>query len=130
MSPGARTGRGPRVRAPELRGRRWVGAGGVDPSLAALRGRVVVLHFWTAGCVNCAHALEQLRALEAELADVLSVVGVHAPKFPHEAAPEAVDAAVARLDVGHPVLDDADLLTWRAYAARAWPTLVVVDPTG
>ncbi len=126
--PAAPPGRTPRVRAPALVGRRWLGTG--DLSLADLRGRVVLLHFWTAGCVNCAHAHEQLRPLAAELADVLVVVGVHSPKFPHEATPGAVDAAVARLDVRHAVLDDADLATWGAYAVSAWPTLVVVDPTG
>jgi len=119
-----------RVRAPELVGRRWVGTGDADLSLADLRGRIVLLDFWTSCCVNCQHVLDELRELEHEFADVLVVVGVHSPKFAHEGTVEAVDAAVLRWDVRHPVLDDPQLVTWQAYAARAWPTLTVVDPEG
>src|SRR5690606_9346140 len=62
--------------------------------------------------------------------DVLVIVGVHSPKFVHEADPVALAAAVDRYEVHHPVLDDPELTTWSAYSARAWPTLVVVDPEG
>ncbi|NAZ77565.1 redoxin family protein, partial [Kineococcus sp. T13] len=113
----------PRVRAPRLTGR-WVGP---RPEPA---GRFVLLHFWTGSCVNCVHVLAELRPLQARFAGDLVVVGVHSPKFDHEAAPGAVEAAVARLEVEHPVLDDADRSLWSAYAVRAWPTLVLVDPEG
>ena len=119
-----------RVRAPELVGRAWLGTGGAALSLEALRGRVVVLDFWTFCCVNCLHALEELRVVEARFPDVLTIIGVHSPKFEHEADPDAVLAAVERYGVAHPVLDDPELVTWRAYTARAWPTLVVIDPEG
>src|SRR6185369_11937880 len=72
----------------------------------------------------------ELRPLEQKYADVLVTVGVHSPKFEHEADPAAVAAAVERYDVHHPVLDDPDLTTWKQYAVKAWPTLVVVDPEG
>jgi thiol-disulfide isomerase/thioredoxin len=119
-----------RVRAPALRGRRWLGTGGRDVGPEQLRGRIVLLDFWTAGCVNCLRVLDELAVLEERHGDALVVLGVHSPKFPHEAQPEAVEAAVRRHDVHHPVLDDADMVTWDAYAARAWPTLVLVDPRG
>ncbi|MDH5277478.1 MAG: redoxin domain-containing protein, partial [Actinomycetota bacterium] len=119
-----------RLRAPELRGRAWLNTGGRDLSLADLRGKVVVLDFWTFCCVNCLHVLDELRALEAKYADVLVVVGVHSPKFVHEADPAALSAAVERYGVEHPVLDDPELATWQQYAVRAWPTLSVVDPAG
>ena len=119
-----------RVRAPELRGRRWLGTGGAELSMAELRGKIVLLDFWTFCCVNCLHVLDELRELEERYADVLVTIGVHSPKFAHEGEPAAVEAAVERYGVGHPVLDDPELLTWDAYAARAWPTLVVVDPQG
>jgi len=119
-----------RVRAPALRGRRWLGTGGRDVGPDALRGRIVLVDFWTAGCVNCLRVLDELRELERRHGDALVVLGVHSPKFPHEARPEAVAAAVHRHGVDHPVLDDADLVTWDAYAARAWPTLVLIDPRG
>ena len=118
------------MRAPELRGRRWLNTGGVELSLADLRGKVVLLDFWTFCCVNCLHVLDELRELEERYADVLVTIGVHSPKFAHEADPDAVVAAVERYAVHHPVLDDPELLTWDAYAARAWPTLVVIDPRG
>jgi len=118
------------VRAPELRGRRWLNTGGVPLSLADLRGKIVLLDFWTFCCVNCLHVIDELRELEERYADVLVTIGVHSPKFAHEADPEAVAAAVERYAVHHPVLDDPELQTWDAYAARAWPTLVVIDPQG
>jgi len=117
------------VRAPELLGRGWLNTDG-PLRLRDLRGRFLLLDFWTFCCVNCLHVLDELRPVEEKYADELVVVGVHSPKFVHEADPEALRAAVARYGVHHPVLDDPDLVTWEAYAARAWPTLVLVDPEG
>ena len=120
-----------RVRAPELRGAGgWLNTGGRDLSLATLRGKVVLLDFWTFCCINCLHVLDELRELEAEFPQELVVIGVHSPKFVHEADHAAVAAAVDRYAVHHPVLDDPELETWRQYGVRAWPTLVVVDPDG
>ena len=119
-----------RVRAPQLVGRGWLNTGGRSYGLRDFRGKVLLLDFWTFCCVNCLHVLDELRPLEAEFADVLVTVGVHSPKFEHEADPAALAAAVERYAVHHPVLDDPDLTTWQAYAVRAWPTLVVVDPEG
>ena len=120
----------PRVRASELVGRGWLNTGGVDVTLADLRGKIVVLDFWTFCCVNCLHVLDELRELEEAHRDEVVIVGVHSPKFVHEADPVALAAAVDRYEVRHPVLDDPDLVTWSAYTARAWPTLVVIDPEG
>ncbi|MFV2086198.1 NHL domain-containing thioredoxin family protein [Micromonospora sp. LOL_021] len=120
----------PRVRAPELNGRQWLNTDGRELGLRDLRGRVVLLDFWTFCCVNCLHVLDELRPLEEKYTDVLVVIGVHSPKFAHERDPAAVAAAVERYGVSHPVLDDPDLDMWQQYAARAWPTLVLVDPEG
>jgi thiol-disulfide isomerase/thioredoxin len=120
-----------RVRAPELRGAGgWLNTGGQTLSLAGLRGKIVLLDFWTFCCVNCLHVIDELRPLEERFGDVLVTIGVHSPKFPHETEHAAVEAAVERYEVHHPVLDDPALETWRQYAIRAWPTLVVVDPEG
>ena len=120
-----------RVRAPELHGAGgWLNTGGRSLSLADLRGRIVLLDFWTFCCVNCLHVIEELRALEERYADVLVVVGVHSPKFPHEADHAALAAAVERYELHHAVLDDPELSMWQQYAVRAWPTLVVIDPEG
>jgi thiol-disulfide isomerase/thioredoxin len=119
-----------RVRASELVGRGWLNTGGKSLDLEALRGKIVLLDFWTFCCINCLHVLDELRPLEQEYSDVLVTVGVHSPKFEHEADPVALAAAVERYEIRHPVLDDPELDTWKAYTARAWPTLVVIDPEG
>ena len=119
-----------RVRASELVGRNWLNTGGKSLDLDALRGKIVLLDFWTFCCINCLHVLDELRPLEEEFSDVLVTVGVHSPKFEHEADPVALAAAVERYEIHHPVLDDPELETWKAYTARAWPTLVVIDPEG
>lgn len=119
------------VRAPELVGRGgWIGTGGEPIRLADLRGRFVLLDFWTFCCINCLHVLDELRPLEADYADVLTVIGVHSPKFVREADHDALLDAVDRYEVHHPVLDDPDLTTWQAYSVRAWPTLTLIDPEG
>ncbi|MFC9129842.1 NHL domain-containing thioredoxin family protein [Streptomyces sp. NPDC057099] len=119
------------VRAPELIGKGgWINTGDKELSLAELRGRVVIVDFWTFCCVNCLHVLDELRELEEKHRDTVVVIGVHSPKFVHEAEHQAVVDAVERYGVEHPVLDDPELSTWKQYAVRAWPTLVVIDPEG
>jgi len=118
------------VHAPEL-----AGAGGwintAEPlTLAGLRGKVVLLDFWTFCCINCLHIIEELRPLEAEFGNDLVVIGVHSPKFPEERDHAAVERAVARHKIMHPVLDDPDMITWQRYAIRAWPTLALIDTRG
>ncbi|PNE36538.1 NHL domain-containing thioredoxin family protein [Streptomyces noursei] len=120
-----------RVRAPELIGKGgWLNTGGTDLTLSDLRGRIVILDFWTFCCVNCLHVLDELRELEERHRDSVVIIGVHSPKFVHEAEHQAVVDAVERYGVEHPVLDDPELATWKQYAVRAWPTLVVIDPEG
>ncbi|WP_329119883.1 NHL domain-containing thioredoxin family protein [Streptomyces sp. NBC_01465] len=120
-----------RVRAPELVGKGgWLNTGDKSYTLADLRGRIVILDFWTFCCINCLHVLDELRELEQKHSDTVVIIGVHSPKFVHEAEHAAVVDAVERYNVHHPVLDDPELTTWKQYAVRAWPTLVVVDPEG
>ncbi|MFF4208775.1 NHL domain-containing thioredoxin family protein [Streptomyces sp. NPDC001796] len=125
------TSRRVRVRAPELIGKGgWLNTGGEQYSLADLPGRIVILDFWTFCCINCLHVLDELRELEEKHRDTVVIIGVHSPKFVHEAEHQAVVDAVERYGVEHPVLDDPELATWKQYAVRAWPTLVVIDPEG
>lgn len=114
----------------ELIGDTWLGTGGSRLTLADLAGRIVLLDFWTLCCVNCHHVLAELRPIEEKFADVLTVIGVHSPKFEHEKQPDAVLAAMHRHGITHPILNDPNLQTWQAYGVRAWPTLVLLDTRG
>ena len=118
------------VRAPELQGTAWFNT--ERPlRLADLRGKLVVLDFWTYCCINCLHILDDLKYLEEKYAGrALAVVGVHSPKFTNEDDPESVRQAVVRYGITHPVLLDSRRRTWDAYAVRGWPTQVLLDPNG
>lgn len=98
--------------------------------LEDLRGRVVLLDFWTLGCINCQHIIPDLKALESEFPQSLVVIGVHSGKYDAEKDPETIRAAIARFDIEHPVVNDPDFEFWNTYGARAWPTLVLIDPGG
>lgn len=111
-------------------GETWFNTGGEPLDVASLRGKIVLLDFWSFCCINCLHVLDELRPLEEKFSDVLVTVGVHSPKFDYEGETSAVAAAIERYEINHPVVNDPALHTWQAYSARAWPTLVVVDPEG
>lgn len=99
-------------------------------SLKELRGRVVILDFWTSCCINCVHILPDLRYLEEKYGDRLAVIGVHSPKFPYEKDSATVRQAILRHGIRHPVVIDNDFSIWQQYAVRAWPTFMVIDPQG
>jgi thiol-disulfide isomerase/thioredoxin len=118
-----------KVRAPEFPAGTWFNTG--EPlSLKQLRGRIVLLDFWTFACGNCLHVIDELRQLEHSFADELVIIGVHSPKFEHERGDDSVRAASERYGVEHPVVNDPQLYLWQQYAIRAWPTLVLIDPNG
>lgn len=96
-----------------------------------LRGRVLLLDFWTYCCINCVHMLDELDRLEQEFVDApFTVLGVHAPKFDNERDPANVQHALERLGVRHPVVVDADRKIWSDYTVGAWPTTILVDARG
>ena len=99
-------------------------------SLEALRGKIVVLDFWTYGCINCIHVIPDLERLEEEFADELVVIGVHSAKFDQESATENIRRVVLRYGVQHPVVNDAGFDIWRSFRVNAWPTTYVIDPAG
>lgn len=121
----------PRIHAPDLpTDATWLN---VTRPLASddLRGKVVLLDFWTYACINCLHTLPVLAQVSRELADEpFVVVGVHSPKFPTEADTALVREAIRRHGVTHPVVVDPGHAVWDAYAVRSWPTLVVVGADG
>jgi DNA-binding beta-propeller fold protein YncE len=99
-------------------------------SLDQLRGRIVLLDFWTLCCINCIHTLPDLARLEAKYPGVLVVIGVHTPKFPNEKKTASIRKAILRYQVKHPVVNDAEHIIWRRYGVQSWPTLVLLDPEG
>jgi DNA-binding beta-propeller fold protein YncE len=99
-------------------------------SLTDLRGKVVLLDFWTYGCVNCMHVLRDLHTLEARFPDELVVIGVHSPKFPNERSSDNLRRILVRYEIEHPVANDANHVLWRRYGVQAWPTRVIIDPAG
>ncbi len=116
--------------APELDGGvAWLNTAG-PLKLKDLRGKIVVLDFWTLCCINCIHTLPDLAKLEKKYADDLVIVGVHSPKFDEEKDSEAVRKAILRYEISHPVVNDANQTIWNAYDAHSWPTLVLIDPEG
>ena len=119
--------RGPK--APELRSARWFNS---PPLTAAhLKGKVVLVEFWTFDCINCLRTLPAMRALAAAYPDTeVVIVGVHTPELDHERDSRNVERAVKRLDVRYPVAIDNDYAIWRAYGNRYWPALYLIDRRG
>lgn len=107
----------------------WINSEPLD--LEGLRGRVVLVDFWTFGCYNCRNTLPSLKRLHETYAEKgLTIVGVHSPEFSREREPETVRAQVRSLGIEYPVVTDNDFKTWDAYDVHAWPTVVLLDKRG
>jgi thiol-disulfide isomerase/thioredoxin len=118
-----------RIHAPEFPSADWLNVA-APLKLAGLRGKIVLLDFWTYGCVNCLHIIPDLKRLEEKYAAELVVIGVHSAKFTNEGRLENLRRILVRYDIDHPVVNDASFAIWKAYGARAWPTQVLIDPEG
>ncbi|MDO8141081.1 MAG: thioredoxin-like domain-containing protein [Candidatus Brocadiales bacterium] len=116
--------------APELAGgTAWFNVS--EPlTIPDLKGKVVLLDFWTYCCINCMHIIPDLKKLETKYAKELVVIGVHSGKFDNEHESENIRQAILRYEIEHPVINDSNYTIWQAYGARAWPTLVLIDPEG
>lgn len=120
----------PKVRAPEITGGRgWLNTD-KPLSLAALKGKIVLLDFWTYGCINCIHIIPDLKKLEAKYPNELVVIGVHSAKFQNEKETENIRRIILRYEIEHPVYNDSEYAVWQSYGVRAWPTQVLIDPAG
>ena len=95
-----------------------------------LRGKVVLLDFWTYCCINCMHIIPDLKKLEAKYPNELVVIGVHSAKFAAEKETENIRQAVLRYGIEHPVVNDHKFQIWTKYGARAWPTVILINPIG
>ncbi|QDT63810.1 thioredoxin-like domain-containing protein [Calycomorphotria hydatis] len=99
-------------------------------TLEQVKGKVVLLDFWTYCCINCMHVLPDLEYLEKKYDKELVVIGVHSAKFENEKDGDAIREAILRYEIAHPVINDAEMKVWRKFGARAWPTIVLLDPEG
>jgi DNA-binding beta-propeller fold protein YncE len=99
-------------------------------TMAELRGKVVLLDFWTYGCINCFHILPDLQKLEKEYPDELVIIGVHSAKYANEGLTDNIRRVILRYGITHPVVNDNGYAVWDAWGAEAWPTVAVVDPAG
>ncbi|MFM7056274.1 MAG: thioredoxin-like domain-containing protein [Planctomycetota bacterium] len=95
-----------------------------------LKGKIVLLDFWTYCCINCMHILPDLKYLEEKYADQLVVIGVHSAKFDNERDAKNIRDAIQRYEIEHPVVNDNEMLIWRKFGTRAWPTVALIDPEG
>jgi thiol-disulfide isomerase/thioredoxin len=120
----------PLVRAPEFAQADWINT--YQPvSLAPLRGQVLLIDFFEYTCINCIRTLPYLRAWHDRYRDTgLTILGVHTPEFSFSRHKDLLEAGAARLGVSWPVAIDNDQHIWTSYAARAWPSLYLVDPGG
>ena len=115
--------------APEIANGTWINS---EPlTLKSLRGRVVIVNFWTFGCYNCRNTLPSIKTWDARYRDKgLTIIGVHTPEFEREQNIENVRREVAELVIRYPVVTDNDNATWNAYKVQAWPTWFVIDKQG
>jgi thiol-disulfide isomerase/thioredoxin len=119
----------PGHRAPDITAGRWINSAPLN--IDALRGRVVLVEFWTFGCYNCKNVIPALRDWHDRYANQgLTIVGVHCPEFGWEKPFGKVADAVRDLNIKYPIVQDNDYVVWNRYAVRAWPTLVLVDRGG
>ncbi|MCA9062992.1 MAG: redoxin domain-containing protein [Planctomycetaceae bacterium] len=99
-------------------------------TLSELRGKVIVLDFWTYCCINCMHVLPDLKYLEEKYQNQLVVIGVHSAKFDNEKLSENIREAIMRYEIRHPVVNDSQMMIWQRFGTNSWPTLALIDPEG
>ena len=98
-------------------------------SLEDLKGKIVLLDFWTYCCINCMHVIPDLRMLEEEYPELV-VIGVHSAKFTNEQVRDNIRHAILRYEIEHPVIVDNEFHLWQRYVINAWPSFVLIDPVG
>jgi DNA-binding beta-propeller fold protein YncE/thiol-disulfide isomerase/thioredoxin len=116
--------------APSLEGGTgWLNvAGPID--LKSLRGKFVVLDFWTYCCINCMHVLPELKKLEKAYPNNVVVIGVHSAKFDAEKDEQNIRDAIMRYGIEHPVINDANHVLWNKFGVNSWPSFRIIDPEG
>jgi thiol-disulfide isomerase/thioredoxin len=98
-------------------------------SLADLRGKFVLLDFWTYGCINCVHVIPELKRLEEKYSELI-IISVHSAKFVNERESANIVEAILKYDLRHPVIVDSEFKVWDTYGVNAWPSFVLIAPDG
>ena len=115
--------------APELATGDWINS--EQLRLKDLRGRVVLIEFWTFGCYNCRNTLPFVKSWHDRYREKgLTVIGVHSPEFDEEKIVENLRRQVSSLGINYPVVTDNDYQTWKSYNVEAWPTIFLLDKQG
>ncbi|HSU25364.1 MAG TPA: redoxin family protein [Pyrinomonadaceae bacterium] len=115
--------------APSLVQGKWINS---EPlALDKLRGRVVMLDFWTFGCYNCRNTLPQVKRFDERYREKsLTIIGVHTPESGYERDFENLRTAVEKLGIKYPIVTDNGSETWDAFGIEAWPTVIIIDKNG
>ena len=115
--------------APDFDNTNWLNSKPL--TLAALKGTVVMMEFWTYDCFNCENVIPSLRSMYADYKDKgFTIVAMHDPEMGHERDWDNLRDAVKQYEIQYPVAQDNDFTTWNKYKINAWPTLVLVDKKG
>jgi len=107
----------------------WLNTSG-PIELKDLKGKIVLIDFWTYCCINCIHVLPDLKYLEHKYPNELVVIGCHSAKFENEKDSENIRKAILRYEIEHPVVNDSQMRIWRSLGISSWPSLLVVDAEG
>jgi thiol-disulfide isomerase/thioredoxin/DNA-binding beta-propeller fold protein YncE len=119
-----------RIPVPEFpKDMQWLNTGG-PIRMRDLRGKFVLLDFWTYCCINCIHILPELKKLERAYPNELVVIGVHSAKFETEKGSKNIEEAILRYEIEHPVVNDNQHELWNRFGVRSWPTAILIDPEG
>ena len=115
--------------APEIKGSTWLNSSPL--SLQALKGKVVMVEFWTYGCYNCVNVQPYLKEWYRKYQQAgFEIIAVHSPEFAHERDVDNVQNYVTRNQIDYPVVIDNDFNIWRSYANRYWPAMYLIDKNG
>jgi thiol-disulfide isomerase/thioredoxin len=117
-------------KAPEIKGERWINTYNAL-TLEGLRGKVVLIEFWTFGCYNCRNTLPKMKEWYSKyMGDSFEMIGIHCPEFDHERDFDNVKESVSELGIKYPVATDNAFYNWYNYDVHAWPTIFIIDKKG
>lgn len=117
--------------AQQILTKNWLNTGGKTPTIAGLRGKVGIVHFWTLGCINCKRNLPAYNRWVNKFAGKdVEIIGIHTPETPGERSVAHVKQAIRHWGIKYPVAVDADGANWRRWHQQFWPTVYLIDKHG